>query len=60
MTETITFTTDCPTCGRTAKECNDSHAKGWDGCCQKCDERGRVVNHRAHGKRPDPGRPGLS
>lgn len=39
-------TTDCPTCGRTAKECNDSRAKGWDNCCQKCDERGQLLNHR--------------
>ena len=39
-------TTECRHCGRSAKECNDSHAKGWDGCCMKCDETGRVQAHR--------------
>ena len=39
-------TTDCPTCGRTARECDASRAKGWDHCCQACDALGSVVNHR--------------
>ncbi len=39
-------TTDCPHCGRTAKDCNDSHAKGWDGCCMGCDGAGRINTHR--------------
>ena len=39
-------TTDCGDCGRTAKDCNDSHAKGWDGCCMGCDGAGRNAAHR--------------
>jgi hypothetical protein len=42
----IAPTTNCPICGRTAKECNDSHAKGWDGCCMTCDSVGRAESHR--------------
>ena len=39
-------TTDCPICGRSAKECNDDKAKGWDNCCQSCDAAGHVAAHR--------------
>lgn len=46
MSEEIAPTTDCPTCNRTAKECNDSRAKGWGNCCMACDERGSVAGHR--------------
>lgn len=38
--------TDCPTCGRTKSECDDSAARGHDACCMACDERGRGPNHR--------------
>lgn len=37
---------DCPTCGRTKKDCDDSAARGWDACCMTCDEIGRTRNHR--------------
>lgn len=39
--------TDCPHCGQSAEECNDSAARGWDNCCMRCDEIGRRHNHRA-------------
>lgn len=38
--------TDCPTCGRTKAECDDSAAHGHDACCMTCDEQGRGLNHR--------------
>lgn len=48
-------TTDCPICGRTAKECNASKAKGWDNCCQACDAAGHVATHRLRVLPPGPG-----
>lgn len=47
-------TTDCPACGRTAKECNDGKAKGWDNCCQTCDAAGHVATHRLRAIDPGP------
>lgn len=38
--------TDCPTCGRSLKHCQDSRARGWDNCCLTCDEIGQMENHR--------------
>lgn len=37
---------NCPTCGQTKRECDDSAAHGHDNCCMTCDELGRLVNHR--------------
>lgn len=37
--------TDCPNCGQTKAACDESAAKGWDGCCASCDERGRRATH---------------
>lgn len=38
--------TDCQTCGRSAKSCNDDRARGWSHCCLTCEERGSLVSHR--------------
>jgi hypothetical protein len=45
-------TTDCPTCFRTAKDCGDSKAKGWDNCCLTCDQNGHVEQHRLRMSEP--------
>lgn len=39
-------TTECPHCGRTAKDCDDAKARGWGNCCIRCDAGGRVDTHR--------------
>lgn len=36
---------NCPTCGRSKRECDDSAAHGTDGCCMTCDQLGRTANH---------------
>ena len=40
--------TDCQTCGRAAKSCNDDRARGWSHCCLTCEERGSLASHRLH------------
>lgn len=46
MSPPVGPTTDCAICGRTAKDCDDGAAKGWDGCCMGCDGAGRINAHR--------------
>ena len=45
MSVTDDFFYDCPTCGRSKRECDNSAAHGMDGCCMTCDEIGRRPNH---------------
>lgn len=44
--ERYTLPTDCATCGRAKRECDDSSARGWDNCCMGCDEMGRGRSHQ--------------
>ena len=46
MTAADVNVTDCPTCGRTKAECDNSAARGLDACCMACDQQGRGPNHR--------------
>ncbi len=45
-TEQYTRTTDCSTCGKSKRECDDSRARGWDNCCMGCDEIGSRRSHQ--------------
>lgn len=44
--ERYTRPDDCASCGRSKRECDDSAARGWDNCCMRCDEMGRIRSHR--------------